>query len=72
MANSKEQVDNMVDFIGKRVGNVLTLFTSKKVIVGVTACAILLYATSLPKIIAVGTIAVVYIAVQGIVDAKSQ
>ena len=54
--------------VGERVGNILKLVTSKKVITAVAASALLLQVTSVPKIIAIGSIAVAYILAQGAVD----
>ena len=56
------------EIVKERVANILKLVTSKKVITGVAASALLLQVTSVPKIIAIGAIAVAYILAQGAVD----
>jgi len=60
----------MWDKIKERVVNVFEFVTSKKAIVAVGACAVLITVTSVPKIIAVGAVACAYILAQGYVDSK--
>jgi len=62
----------MLKVIKDRINNLIQLITSKKVIVGVAAVAAIIYAADLAKIIAVGTIAVVYMIAQGLIDLQKE
>lgn len=62
----------MWDKIKERAANLFELVTSKKALVAIAACAVLIMVTSVPKIIAVGCVAVAYIAVQGWVDVQKE
>lgn len=62
----------MFDTIKERIGNLLSLVTSKKAVVAIAACACLLYVASTPKIIAIGGVVVAYILAQGYVDGQKE
>lgn len=60
----------MLNKIKERIANLFDLFTSKKALVAIAACTVLILVTSVPKIIAIGAVSVAYILAQGYVDAQ--
>lgn len=62
----------MWDKIKERAANLFELVTSKKAIMAIAACAVLILVTSVPKIIAVGVVACAYILAQGWVDVQKE
>ena len=62
----------MWDKIKERVANLFELLTSKKALIAIAACSVFILVTSVPKIIAVGSVAVAYILAQGYVDAQKE
>ena len=50
-----------MEYVTKRIKNLVDMLTSKKVIVGTLAVCAILYTASLAKIIAIGVIALGYV-----------
>ena len=59
-----------MEYVIKRIKNLVDMLTSKKVIVGVLAVCAICYVTSFAKILAIGGIALGYVVIQGIIDVK--
>ena len=64
-------LEKVVGYAGKRIKNLADMVTSKKVLVGALAVAAILSVTSLAKIIAIGSIGLGYVIIQGIIDTKA-